>query len=79
LKLAQARAAALIACAENNIIPREYQALTIKKIVCGIGNADKEQINKMISLQLGKISVKSHDESDAIAIAMCYALSYHGL
>ena len=74
LKLAQARAAAIIACAKYGIIPSEYQASTIKKIVSGKGNADKNDIHKMITLQLGYISTESHDETDAIAIAMCNAL-----
>lgn len=75
LKLAQARAAAIIACCTQKIIPYEYQASTIKKVVTGKGNADKIQVNKMICLQLGKINTESNDESDAIAIAMCDALS----
>lgn len=75
LKLAQARAAAIVACANHRILPREYQASTIKKIVTGKGNSDKLQVYKMISLQLGNISVETNDESDAIAVAMCDALS----
>lgn len=75
LKLAQARAAAIVACAKHNLAPYEYPASTIKKIVAGKGNADKIQVNKMISLQLGAIKPRTHDESDAVAIAMCCALS----
>ena len=74
LKLAQARAAAIIASAQSGLIPTEYQASTIKKVVTGKGNADKAQVDKMITLQLGSIIYKTHDESDAIAIAMCDAL-----
>ncbi len=75
LKLAQARAAAIVACSVSGLIPSEYQASTIKKVVSGKGNADKTQVNKMISLQLGNIKTETSDESDAIAIAMCDALS----
>jgi crossover junction endodeoxyribonuclease RuvC len=75
IKLAQARAAAIIACSSSGLIPREYQASTIKKVVSGKGNADKTQVNKMISLQLGNIKTKTSDESDAIAIAVCDALN----
>jgi crossover junction endodeoxyribonuclease RuvC len=74
LKLTQARAAAIIASANSGLIPSEYQASTIKKIVSGKGNADKQEVYKMITLQLGSIICKTHDESDAIAIAMCDAL-----
>jgi crossover junction endodeoxyribonuclease RuvC len=75
IKLAQARAVAILACSNNNMIPREYQASTIKKVVTGKGNADKIEVNKMIILQLGNIQTETTDESDAIATAMCDALS----
>jgi len=74
LKLAQARSAAIIASAKYGLIPSEYQASTIKKTVSGNGNADKEQLYKMITLQLGFIKCKTNDESDAIAIAICDTL-----
>jgi crossover junction endodeoxyribonuclease RuvC len=74
LKLAQARGAAIIACAKNRLIPSEYQASTIKKVVAGKGNGNKADVYKMITLQLGYISSETYDESDAIAIAMCDSL-----
>lgn len=75
LKLAQARAVAIVACAKNGLIPSEYHASTIKKVVSGKGNSNKDDIYKMITLQLGHIKDKIYsDESDAIAIAMCNAL-----
>lgn len=74
LKLAHARAAAIIASAKNGLIPSEYQASTIKKVVSGNGKADKDQLYNMIALQLGSIKCETHDESDAIAIAICDAL-----
>ncbi len=75
IKLAQARAVAILACSMHNMIPREYQASTIKKVVTGKGNADKIEVNKMITLQLGHIKTETSDESDAIATAICDALS----
>ncbi len=74
LKLAQARAVALIACCSSGHIPYEYQASTIKKIITGKGNADKLQVQKMVRIQLGYTVQKHMDESDAIAIAMCHVL-----
>ena len=41
LKLAQARAMALLASSQLNLIPKEYQASSIKKIVTGNGSSDK--------------------------------------
>jgi crossover junction endodeoxyribonuclease RuvC len=74
LKLAQARSAAIIASARHGLIPSEYQASTIKKVVSGNGKADKKQLYKMITLQLGVIQCQTDDESDAIAIAICDTL-----
>ena len=76
LKLAQARSAVIIACCNHDLLPREYQASTIKKIVSGRGNADKLELHKMINIQLGNIKTTTNDESDAIAIAMCDALHH---
>lgn len=74
LKLAQARAAALLACGVNDICVSEYQAKTIKKMLVGSGSADKEQVVRMINLYLRNITeIKSADEADAIAIAICHA------
>jgi crossover junction endodeoxyribonuclease RuvC len=74
LKLAQARAIGLLTSAQFNLIPKEYQASTIKKIVTGKGNADKEQVHRLLKLQLGPLTVASYDESDALALAFCLSL-----
>ena len=74
LKLAQARAMALLASSQLNLIPKEYQASSIKKIVTGNGSSDKEQVYRLLQLQLGPLVVSSYDESDALALAFCLAL-----
>jgi crossover junction endodeoxyribonuclease RuvC len=76
LKLAQARAAAIVACYNNGCMPYEYPASTIKKTITGKGNADKLQVQKMIQIQLGYVGGTQMDETDAIAIAMCHALQH---
>jgi crossover junction endodeoxyribonuclease RuvC len=75
LKLAQAKAAALIALAKGGININEYPAKTIKKIVTGSGNADKEQVKKMMQIWLPNKYIENADEADAVAIALCDALS----
>ena len=45
LKLAQARAAAILACARCGYGITEYQAKMVKKRLTGSGNADKEQVS----------------------------------
>lgn len=87
LKLAQARAAALIACATAAVKITSYQAKTVKKVVTGSGNADKTQVQRVLPLYLnldsdlnpkpiqsGQLSKRRSDETDAIAIALCHLL-----
>jgi len=71
--LAQAKAASIIAITQNSIPIGEYPAKRIKKTISGSGNADKEQVLKMIGYWLENISISLFDESDAIAIALCHA------
>lgn len=74
LHLAHARAAAILAAAEYDVNVQPYQAKTVKKVVTGSGNADKEQVAKMLRLRISGIdSVKSKDAIDAIALAFCHA------
>jgi len=75
LKLAQAKAAALIALAKGGININEYPAKTIKKVITGSGNADKKQIKKMMLIWLPNKYIDSADEVDAVATAICDALS----
>ncbi|MDZ5761362.1 crossover junction endodeoxyribonuclease RuvC [Lyticum sinuosum] len=79
LKLAQARAAAIIACSHNNLFLTTYQAKTIKQTVSGNGNADKEQIKSVLPFHINnfdqfKKKKMIYDETDAIAIAICHLL-----
>lgn len=75
-KLAQARGAmiaAFMATHQQRVF--EYSPNLIKSSVTGHGHAKKEEIEKSISMILGGgIKVKRHDESDALAIAICHGL-----
>ncbi len=77
IKLAQSRGAMLAALTQkyqNKIF--EYSPNLIKSTVTGHGHADKLGVQKFISQYLGIKEFKSHDESDALAIALCHLLSY---
>jgi crossover junction endodeoxyribonuclease RuvC len=76
IMLAQAKAASIIATSQNNLPITEYAAKKIKKTISGSGNADKSQIIKMISYWLPNLKIKSYDEADALAIALCHANHY---
>jgi crossover junction endodeoxyribonuclease RuvC len=72
-KLAQARGAMIAAFSKNNrgkIF--EYSPTLVKSSVTGNGHADKEAIQKGLRLIFGPQKFKSHDESDALAIAICH-------
>jgi crossover junction endodeoxyribonuclease RuvC len=73
LLLGHARAAAIVAVANNNVPVFEYEPNVIKKALTGAGHADKEQIYKMLKILLPAAKPKTPDESDAIAIAMTHA------
>lgn len=77
MKLAQSRGAMLAALTQkyqNKIF--EYSPNLVKSTVTGHGHADKLGVQKFISQYLGVKEFKSHDESDALAIALCHLLSY---
>jgi crossover junction endodeoxyribonuclease RuvC len=72
LLLGHARAAAIVAIANNNIPVFEYEPNKIKKALTGAGHANKDQIYKMLKLLLPNANPKTEDEADAIAIAMAH-------
>jgi crossover junction endodeoxyribonuclease RuvC len=76
IKLAQAKAAAIIAISQNEIPLVEYPAKKVKKTITGTGNADKSQVIKMIRYWLPDVTTEISDEADALAIALCYASHY---
>ncbi len=75
-KLAQARGALIAGLSEKYQGKiTEYSPNLIKSSVTGHGHATKEGIDKSLNMIFGKLEFKSHDESDALAIALCHALN----
>lgn len=75
-KLAQSRGVMLAALSRNyheKIF--EYSPNLVKSTVTGHGHADKEGIQKVLRQYLGLTEFKTHDESDACAIALCHLLN----
>lgn len=78
LRLAHARAASIIACAHHQLEVSEYQAKSIKKMITGSGSAQKDQLMRALHLYLEDFDsrkLQSLDESDAIALAICHAVT----
>lgn len=73
LKLGQARGAAIIAATEGNLPVFEYSARQIKQAVVGKGNAEKTQVQHMITHLLELSGTPQSDAADALAVAMCHA------
>ncbi|HXH32074.1 MAG TPA: crossover junction endodeoxyribonuclease RuvC [Bacteriovoracaceae bacterium] len=76
IKLAQSRGTMLAALSQRfHQKIHEYSPNLIKSTVAGHGHADKEGIQKVLLQYFGLSNFKTHDESDAVAIALCHLLS----
>ena len=72
LKLAHARAVALLVPAEAGLSVAEYAPNQIKKTVVGVGKADKIQVQHMVKALLPGVQLAGPDAADALAIAICH-------
>jgi crossover junction endodeoxyribonuclease RuvC len=75
IKLAQSRGTMLAALTQKyhqRIF--EYSPNQVKATVSGHGHADKESMQKILQQYLGVREFQTHDESDALAIALCHLL-----
>jgi len=79
LKLGQARGAAIVAATNQSLPVAEYSARQIKQSVVGKGNADKSQVQHMVSYLL-KLSTKPQaDAADALGVALCHGHTQQSL
>ncbi len=75
IKLAQSRGTMLAAFAQRyHGKIYEYAPMLVKQTVAGHGHADKEGVQKVLTQTLGITGFRTHDESDAVAIALCHLL-----
>ncbi|MGE3609648.1 MAG: crossover junction endodeoxyribonuclease RuvC [Bacteriovoracaceae bacterium] len=75
IKLAQSRGAMLAILSQRfHQKIYEYSPNLVKSTVTGHGHADKEGVQKVLGQYLGIEKFKTHDESDAVAIALCHLL-----
>lgn len=73
IKLAQARGAAVAACAAFRLPVQDYEPTLVKKTLVGTGRAEKEQVAFMVARLLGRTSINGPlDITDALAIAVCH-------
>lgn len=74
LKLGRAQGVAIAAAMQAGLEVYEYSPKKIKQSITGNGNADKEQVWKMLQqlLSLQQATIKTFDISDALAVAVCH-------
>ncbi len=73
LKLGQARGIAMLVPAQFGLEIGEYYPNAIKKVVVGVGHAEKKQVDHMVKLQLPGVKIAGADAADALAIALCHS------
>ena len=75
LILGHARGVSMLAVRSQNIELREFAPTEVKSAVVGVGRADKDQVAAMVRilLNLDRQKKMREDESDALAIAICFA------
>ena len=72
LKLGQARASAICAVFDSDVVVFEYAARQIKQALVGKGGADKTQVQHMVKILLKLQGDPQMDASDALAVALCH-------
>lgn len=76
INVSQARGAIIVTAARHGLTLREYTPTDVKLATTGDGRAEKRQIAKMVPLLLAiPLRVRTDDEIDAIAVALCATAS----
>jgi crossover junction endodeoxyribonuclease RuvC len=73
LRLGHARGVIMLLAAEADLPLAEYPPATVKRAVAGHGQAQKEQVQRMICVLCGLTTTPGPDAADALAIAICHA------
>jgi crossover junction endodeoxyribonuclease RuvC len=80
LKLGRAQGVAIAAAMRHGLEVKEYSPKKVKQSITGNGNADKEQVMKMLQTLLSfKDSPRHFDATDALAVALCHHFQGHGV
>ena len=72
LQVGEARGVILMTCAELQVLCLEISPKEVKQALTGYGQADKQQMQKMVQLILKLPEIpKPDDAADALALALC--------
>jgi crossover junction endodeoxyribonuclease RuvC len=73
LKLGRAQGVAIAAAMQGGLLVSEYSPKKVKQSVTGNGNADKDQVWKMLQMVLNiEEKPQYFDATDALAVALCH-------
>lgn len=73
LKLGRAQGVAIAAAIAAGLTVTEYSPKKVKQSITGNGNADKEQVYKMLQrILIFKETPRYYDATDALAVAVCH-------
>jgi crossover junction endodeoxyribonuclease RuvC len=73
LKLGRAQGVAIAAAMQANLLVTEYAPKKVKQSITGNGNADKDQVWKMLQRILNiEEQPKHYDATDALSVALCH-------
>jgi len=73
LAIGRAQAVAMVAAASHGIPVATYPPAKVKRGVANYGRGDKEQVQRMVCMQLGlSESPGTSDATDALAVALCH-------
>lgn len=77
IAVGEARGVILLAAAQQSLPVISYTPLAVKRTICGSGQADKTQVQKMVTRMLHLTKIPQPDDAaDALAIALTHAYSY---
>ena len=77
--MGSARGAALSAVSIRKVPVFEYAPLRVKQAVVGFGRASKEQMSQTLFQMLRLENPLPFDQSDALGLALCHALTWHAI
>lgn len=76
--IGRAQAVAILAAANCHLPCFEYTPAEVKQRVANYGASSKEQIQRMVMIQLGLGQMpETSDAADALAVALCHLQEYH--
>jgi crossover junction endodeoxyribonuclease RuvC len=78
ISVARASGVALLVAGQAGLPVTEYTPSAVKMALVGYGNADKQQVQRVIAMRLGiDAAPKPADAADALAVALCHLQASH--